>query len=158
MIVVNFYVNSMRIPVAKTRSAMGLFWDERYKSILEAIVNLVVSVLLAQRWGIVGILAGTLISSVALPFWIEPRGLYRYGFRQSGREYFARYFLRLVVTVGAGALTGLLCRMTGENFGGFLVKGLVCLVVPNAVYAVAYRRTEECRFLGRTVRSVLLRR
>lgn len=158
LIVINFYVNSMRIPVAKTRSAMGLFWDERYKSILEAIVNLVVSVLLAQRWGIVGILAGTLISSAALPFWIEPRGLYRYGFRQSGREYFVRYFLRLVVTVGAGALTGLLCRMTGENIGGFLVKGLVCLVVPNAVYAVAYRRTEECRFLGRTARSVLLRR
>ena len=62
------------------------------------------------------------------------------------------------MTVGAGALTGLLCRMTGENIGGFLVKGLVCLMVPNAVYAVAYRRTEECRFLGRTARSVLLRR
>ena len=158
LITVNFYVSSMRVPVSNVKGVMGLFWDERYKSILEAIVNLVVSVILAQRGGIVGILAGTLISSVALPFWIEPRGLYRYGFRQSGREYFARYFLRLVVTVGAGALTGLLCRMTGENFGGFLVKGLVCLVVPNAVYAVAYRRTEECRFLGRTVRSVLLRR
>ena len=36
LIVVNFYVNSMRTPVANTKSVMGLFWDERYKSILEA--------------------------------------------------------------------------------------------------------------------------
>ncbi len=40
-----------------------------------------VSVILAQRWGLVGILAGTLISTVALPFWIEPLGLYRYGLK-----------------------------------------------------------------------------
>ena len=32
LIVVNFYVNGMRVPIANTRSVMGLFWDERYKS------------------------------------------------------------------------------------------------------------------------------
>lgn len=149
LIVVNFYVSSMRIPVAKTRSVMGLFWDERYKSILEAVLNLVVSVILAQRWGIVGILAGTLISSMALPFWIEPRGLYRYGFKQPCGTYFRRYFLHLLVTVAAGALTGRLCRMTGEGGLGFLGKGLLCLAVPNVVYLAVYRRTEEFRELCR---------
>lgn len=60
LIVLNFYVNSMRIPVNNTKSVLGLFWDDRYKSIVEAACNLAVSVLLARRWGVAGIMAGTL--------------------------------------------------------------------------------------------------
>ena len=82
----------MRVPVANTKSVMGLFWDERYKSIFEALVNLAVSAALAQRWGIAGVLAGTLVSTVSMPFWIEPLGLYRHGLEQPPGEYFARYF------------------------------------------------------------------
>ena len=82
LIVANFYVTSMRVPVANTKSVMGLFWDERYKSVLEALVNLAVSAALAQRWGIAGVLAGTLVSTVSMPFWIEPLGLYRHGLEQ----------------------------------------------------------------------------
>lgn len=87
LIVVNFYVSSMRVPVASTKSAMGLFWDERYKSILEAAMNLAVSVLLARRYGITGILAGTLISTLTLPAWIEPLGLYRNGLGLPVKQY-----------------------------------------------------------------------
>ena len=155
LIVINFYLNSMRIPVAKTRSVMGLFWDERYKSILEAILNLVVSVILAKRWGVAGILTGTLISSVALPFWIEPRGLYRYGLKQPCSVYFLRYLMQLLVTVSAGALTGLLCRLTGEGVWGFLGKGMVCLVIPNGVYLGVYVRTEEFQELCKLGKKLL---
>lgn len=60
LIAVNFYVNGMRTPVNNTKSVLGLFWDDRYKSIVEAACNLAVSVLLARRWGVAGIMAGTL--------------------------------------------------------------------------------------------------
>ena len=39
LIMLNFYVNSMRIPVNNTKSVLGLFWDDRYKSILEAVLT-----------------------------------------------------------------------------------------------------------------------
>lgn len=39
LIVLNFHVNSMRIPVNNTKSVLGLFWDDRYKSILEAVLT-----------------------------------------------------------------------------------------------------------------------
>lgn len=157
LIVVNFYVNSMRIPVANTKSVMGLFWDERYKSILEAIMNLAVSVILAGRWGIGGILMGTLVSTWSLPFWIEPLGLYRHGLKRRVRTYFARYFCYLLVTVLAGLLTGLMCTMAGGAVPGFLVRTVLCLVIPNGVYLAAYRRTEEFRFI-RGLLKVMVKR
>ena len=140
LIVVNFYVSSTRVPVASTKSAMGLFWDERYKSILEAAMNLAVSVLLARRYGITGILAGTLISTLTLPAWIEPLGLYRNGLGLPVKQYVRDYLLYALMTAAAGALTGLACRITPGGAGGFLLKLVLCLALPGAVYLAAARR------------------
>ncbi len=155
IIVINFYVNSMRIPVANTKSVMGLFWDERYKSILEPPLNLAVSILLAQRWGIFGILAGTLISTMALPFWVEPLGLYRHGLKQPIGEYFLRYLGHLLLTAAAGGLTGLACSAAGEGLFGFVLRLLFCILIPNAVYLAVYCRTSEFCFMKEMAKQII---
>ncbi|MCI9146846.1 MAG: hypothetical protein HFG73_01080 [Hungatella sp.] len=147
LIVANFYLNSMRVPVANTKSIMGLFWDERYKSVLEAFMNLAVSVALARRWGISGILLGTFISTASLPFWIEPLGLYRHGLKEPVRRYFSRYFCYLSVTAAAGAITGLLCSLAQGSVFGFFLKLFFCTVIPNSIYLAVYGRMEEFRFM-----------
>lgn len=157
LIAVNFYVNGMRTPVNNTKSVLGLFWDDRYKSIVEAACNLAVSVLLARRWGVAGIMAGTLVSTLAFPFWCEPLVLYRRGLRVPAGEYFRGYLIRLAVTGAAGTLTYLLCGMTGSGWTGFLGKGLLCAAAPNAVYLAAYRKTEEFRFLKGTAGRLMKR-
>lgn len=153
LIVVNFYVTSMRTPVINTKSVLGLFWDDRHKSIVEAAFNLVVSVLLAQRWGVEGIMAGTLISTLAFPFWCEPLVLYSRGLHMSAGEYFKGYFVHLVVTGAAGTLTWLLCGLAGSGFAGFLERGFICAVAPNLVFWAVYWRMEEFLFLKDTVRQ-----
>ena len=147
LITANFYVSSMRMPVSNMKGVMGLFWDDRYRSIAEAAVNLAVSVLLAERWGIAGILAGTLVSALALPVWIEPLVVYRKGLHLPVREYFMGYLLRSAVTAAAGTATGILCGEVGGGVGGFVLKAALCAVVPNVIYLAAYWRTEEMRFL-----------
>lgn len=155
LITANFYVSSMRTPVSNVKGVMGLFWDDRYRSLAEAAVNLVVSILLAKRWGIAGILAGTLVSTIALPAWIEPLVVYRRGLHLPAGTYFAGYLLRTAVTLAAGALTGLLCRLAGGGIGGFFLRAFLCIVVPNGAYLIAYRRTEELRFLKSAAKSVV---
>lgn len=155
LIVVNFYINCMRIPVANTKSTMGLFWDERYKSIFEPPCNLIVSIILARRFGIFGILAGTLISTAALPFWIEPLGLYRHGLKESVRGYFLRYLGHLLITVIAAGLTGFACLAAGEGIPGFLQKCILCLLIPNGVYLLVYLRTGEFCYLKETARRIV---
>ena len=129
-----------RTPVANTKSVMGLFWDERYKSILEAALNLVVSVLLANRLGITGILVGTLVSTLALPVWIEPLGLYRHGLGLPVGRYFRDYLFYLLVTVSAGTATWLACRMLPGGLGGFFLRMLLCLTLPNLIYLAVVRK------------------
>lgn len=153
LIVVNFYLYCMRIPVGSAKNTMGLFWNDRYKPLAEAVLNLTVSVLLARRFGIAGVLGGTVISTLAAPFWIEPLVLYRHGLEQRVGDYFGRYALYLGVTAAAAGVTGCLCALTGDGPGGFVLKMLVCCAVPNGIYLLAYHRTEEFDYL----RAVALR-
>ena len=92
-------------------------------------------------------MAGTLVSTLAFPFWCEPLVLYGRGLHMPAGEYFKAYGMRLAVTGAAGALTWLLCGMMGSGPAGFLGKGLCCAAAPNLVYFAVYRRTEEFRCL-----------
>lgn len=103
--------------------------------------------ILAKRFGIFGILAGTFISMIALPFWIEPLGLYRHGLKEPVRGYFLRYLGHLLVTVIAAGVTGVACLAAGKGMFGFLQKCMLCLIIPNGAYLLVYRRTKEFYFL-----------
>ena len=147
LIVVNFYLYCMRIPVSTTKNAMGLFWYDRYTPLPEVAVNLAVSVLLAQQIGIAGVLLGTVVSTLVVPFWVEPWVLFRKGLLQPVGRFFLRYLLYFSVTAAACAATGALCALTPGGLGGFALKLLACGAVPHVVYLAAYCRTENFRYL-----------
>ena len=155
LIVANFYVGGMRVPVNNTKGVLGLFWDDRYKSIAEAVLNLAVSAVLAQYWGVAGIMAGTLVSTLAAPFWCEPLVLYRRGLGMPARRYFIGYLAHLAATAVAGGMTWQLCRMVDGGFGGFLWKCLSCAVAPHAVYLLVYRKREELLFFLAMAKRVI---
>lgn len=143
LIVLNFYVYCMRMPVGNTKEAMGLFWNDRYKPIAEMLVNLGASILLGRRTGIQGILLGTLISTITVPFWVEPYILYKYGLKKKLSGYYKHYFGYLAVTAGGWAATAAACSLIPSGFVGFLAKMLLCAVVPNLIYVLVYFRTKE---------------
>lgn len=147
LIVVYFYLYCMRIPVCSAKDAMGLFRQDKYKPIAEAILNLVISIVLAKRIGIAGVILGTIISTLLVPFWIEPLVVYRWGFEKSVLGFFAKFALYTLVTLAAWRLTALLCSLTADGFWGFVIKMAVCTVVPNAVFAAVYCKTKEFAYL-----------
>ena len=75
---------------------MGLFWYDRYKSIAEGIVNLIVSVILVRRFEVAGIFLGTIVSTLTTSFWVEPYVLMRYGMKKDWKRKLRDYFVRYV--------------------------------------------------------------
>lgn len=154
IIVINFYFYCMRVPVGRTKEAMGLFWNDRYKPIAEVIINIGASVLLARSFGIDGILWGTLISTVLVPFWVEPFVLYRHGLKKTPLLYFGRYAWYSLVTILCGFLTYRLCGLCGDGLLGFCAKMVICAAVPNAVYLAVYRKTREFQYIWDIVKRL----
>lgn len=163
LIIIIFFVTGMRKATLMFRDSLGLFWNERYKPLFESVINLVASISLVVHFGIIGVLLGTLISTMTTCFWVEPYVLYAQGFKTRLREYFYRYGLYVVVTLGAGWVTwyvvslvdGLLVSLgTDSAIISFVGKLVICLIIPNVIFWFTFSYTKEFRYLRNIVRQV----
>ena len=156
LIVSSFYVTGMRQSVLTFREAMGLYWYDRHKPLFESAINLAVSILLAKPFGIVGIFIGTVVSTLSTCTWVEPYILFRHGFGAPVGKYFARYALNVLLTAAAGAATWYICALLpAAGFEAFLVKVLLCCVLPNLFFLLVYGKTSEFHYFLTLGKSVL---
>lgn len=144
----NFYFTGMRQATLVFRDSLGLFWYDRYKSLAEAIINLVVSIVLGYYMGIVGIFLGTLVSTLTTSMWVEPYVLYKKHLKVPIKHYFYRYAGYFAVTLVAWFLTDKICAfVSGSILMQCVMRLLICVFVPNALYLLSYFRCREFRFL-----------
>lgn len=147
VIVINYYISGMRQTCQTYNTTLGLFWNDRFKPWIEALINLVSSVALARYYGFMGILLGTLISTVTTSFWVEPYILYKHGFNMRLGDYFIRYGQYTAAILFA---TGLAFFLTGfmvvNSFAMWIVKAiLVGMISVCAIVLCFYRKSE---FIG----------
>ena len=163
LIVAEFYISRMRQVNLLFREAMGLFWNDRYKAVAESIINLVASLALVQRYGVAGIVGGTIISSLCTCVWVEPYIFFKYGvqdeWQKKLRDYFAEYLKRMLLTAALSA-AGVLWvqRFPVSNFGIFVLDGLLYTAVFAGVIVLVYHSSEEYDTLKQRGLKILKRR
>ena len=149
MIGLNFYVIGIRKVPLTFKEAMGLLWFDRYKPIVEAVLNVIVSIAAIRSMGIAGIFFGTIFSMIVTSLWVEPMVLFRYGLKRSMGEFWAKEFIFLTFSGAMIAVTHLADLWLVENtlrLGGWLevlARLGVCIVIPNALIAVCFCRMKE---------------
>lgn len=153
----NFYLTGMRQATLVFRDSLGLFWFDRYKSLIEAIINLVVSMIMGYFWGTIGIFIGTLVSTVSTSLWVEPYMLYKHRLQAPVRFYFIKYVWYVIVTAVAWIFTDFLCGfVSGGSLRQCLLRFALCLVIPNVLFLLLHGRSREFVFLCKKVRSMLM--
>ena len=91
---IRLYLTGMRSPIKYFKNALGIYWYERKKPIYEVLTNLIVSILLVRKYGINGIIVGTIVSIVLVCTWYEPYILYKYGFED--KNALGGYYLKYI--------------------------------------------------------------
>lgn len=152
----NFYLTGMRQATLVFRDSLGVFWYDRYKSLVEAAVNLVVSLALGSWMGTIGVFIGTTVSIVTTSLWVEPYMLYKHKLKCSVKKYFLRYALYGLVTFAILYFTDYVCsRIIGNLFAVCALRLVCCLIITNLVYLLLYYRTEEFRLLAGKALDIL---
>lgn len=137
-----FYIYQIRkIPVTY-KDAAGIWWEDRFRPYVCMIVNLTLNLALVQVIGISGIILSTVFSLVISIPW-ENYTIFKNVFHRSPKEYYAKMFLYAGIMLAGGAVTYWLCSYMGDGFGGLILRGIVCVIVPNAVFAAANCRRQE---------------
>lgn len=156
VIVIEFLIKSFQVVTIIYKDACGLFWKGKYRPVATAVINLIVSVLLVQELGILGVVLGTIVSRLLTTWWFEPRMIYHNVFAMSCKMYFVRYFCAVAfVAVYIGVLEILSLPFSDATFINLVTKSILCLLVPNFFTWVFFRKTEEFVYLKNMVTGIL---
>jgi O-antigen/teichoic acid export membrane protein len=156
LIVVMFYLKSLRSAGIAFTSAYGLYWHTRWKAVIETVVMIVLSILLTLWLGIAGVILATIISTIGISITIEGFMLYKHGFERSSREYFKQFILYTLITAALGAVTFFACSfIPGNGVLSFLAKGGLSVVLTLAGFLLIFGRTPEAREFFTILRRLL---
>ena len=161
LLVLNFYMLGMRHVVTTFRDTMGVFREGRFIPLLAAVLNIIISILLAKTLGMMGVFLGTTISIFLIMLWLEPVVLFRHGFKRSCLGYFGKYFVYLGITAAVAWGTKLLSDLLfGANYGvgTFVLRLLFAVIVSNAAFFAVSFWSKNFKMLYSSVMGVLRRK
>ncbi len=153
-LILDYYLKGERIVLYNFKTAAGIFREDRYLAFLQGIVNLILSVVLVQRMGLIGVYVGTVVSGLMANL-IRPFLIYRICFERTAWSYFKDVFAYWVhLGVVAGILVPLAHVILVEK-SWFAVIGMavVVSVVFHGSFFIVFQRREEYRYLSGLVKK-----
>ena len=147
-----FYIFGIRRVVLMAKDSAGLFRQDQWFAILEAVLNIVMSVVFVLWFKSVdGILLANILSMLIIPLWTQPYLVYKYVLNAKLSSYYVRYVIYFAMTAGIYVLTSLVANKLTTNisnlFVELIVRGVICVVIPNLVNVVVFARTQEFKDL-----------
>ncbi len=118
------------------RDAAGLWWQDRFRPIVETVVNLVLNILLVKYLGVTGVMFSTIFCIVGIEGTWGTRILFKYYFSE---EKMSVYMLKLLwswlLTAGSGAIVYFICRaIPMQGIPAILVYGIIGSAVSIVIY------------------------
>lgn len=142
---VYLYIMKLGDVLAIYIGAQGLYWERRYITIAEAAANILLNYFLGKYFGIAGILWATIISMVGINFLIGCRIVFKHYFTKfSANAYIWQHFKYAAVSSVVASITYGVCQLVKiQGFLGLIIIGVICVILPNVLYYLAYCRTQS---------------
>lgn len=155
LIIVNCFFQGQCTVYNNARIAIGNFNRDKWLALAQAIVNLVVSIVCARQFGLVGIYIGTVTSRLVFVLF-RPYSTYHLMFGRSCREYYFTLAKYTLTVAAAGALTWFITRemLMDVNILRFVLASVITLLVPNLFFCLLYRKTEQFQDLILRIKNI----
>lgn len=140
-----FYELKMGDIRAMYSDAAGLWWENRYRTVVEAVVNIILNYTLVQYFGVYGIVIATLLSLLFVGYIGSAHVLYKCYFKDfTILDYFKNHFTYFSVTLFIGAITYFICsNASGDDWSILIIRAVICCIIPIILYVLIYCRTKR---------------
>lgn len=140
-----YFVYEINQLINTYKDAAGVWHEDRWRPIVTAILNLAMNLIMVQFWGIYGVLLSTVLSMVfvGMPWLIH--NMFTVVFeRKRLLGYIKTLFFYVIVVAISCFVCGFICSFINLSiFVTLIVRGIVCVIVPNIIYLVAFRKKKE---------------
>ncbi len=158
-VLIDFYFKGDRIVLSNFKTAAGVFEQDKYLALIQGIINLIISIVLVQKIGLLGVYIGTIVSGLVANL-TKPVIIYKVILERKVKEYFVDSLKYLSVLILAFALlTGIkmliMPKVTILTFGAMFF--IICVVF-NGIFVLLFGRTEEFGYLWGLVKGKIKNR
>ena len=140
------YMQVSRLTANNFVNGCGLFMLDRIRPVIESLINLSLSIVLAIKIGIAGVFIGTVVSGLLTYFWREPHLLFRKFFQMKSRSYWLAQSLWIALTAVLCILCESWFRCFGNDLFSFVLKMVLSVLIPNTILTIVFFRTSQFRY------------
>lgn len=153
VITVNYFIQFMRRSTLVFRDATGVFYNDRWKPLVEGSVNVVLSILLAKVIGTSGVIVATILTNLAVCHVIEPYVLHKNAFNTSPKKFMTKNYLFISLFVCCLAVFHWCMTTRSSEWAEIIVNGCMSLVFSAALCIVmAFFNKDFCRYAARLLK------
>ena len=166
LIGIEILISGLKQNLSQIRTVTGAFRQMWYRPLVGVVINLAVSIILVQRWGIYGVIVGTIVADLSTSFVVDPPVIHKICFDnyKPVSNYYKNnlIYVLLLACLCAGNMYLGRVFLTGHGWLSVIIHAMtVCLTVPTAFIGI-YWKTAECKYLRnlvlRTVKKIMQKR
>ena len=109
------------------KDATGTFYNDRWKPLIEGLFNIVLSVLLINCIGVIGVILATIITNLLICHIVEPYVLYKNAFSKSVKFYYIRNYCMILSFFFFMIVLNAFKLSLQNVWGEFWVNGLISI-------------------------------
>lgn len=144
LIVLNYYLVGLnQVPII-FQAAAGAYKYDKFVPLIEAGINLSVSIVLVNYIGVSGVLIGTFVSYL-LPLFIKPFVVFKYVLDRNVIVYFKNFFNQIILLAISSIIIAFIANCLNVNslILEVIINLFLALIVPILLIIVFYRKTES---------------
>ena len=148
IISLNFYFYSQTVALDTVVMASGLYKINRKVPIIQAIINLIFSIILGKYLGIGGVVLGTLISYLSVGIIAKPILIYKYLFNKTANKYLEKQLINFVIL----ALTYFIIKyvisfIEINSFLTLILVGIIIMILYILIICILNLKNENFNYL-----------
>ena len=123
------------------RQAAGLWWEDKYRPVVESVINVILGLVMIKYYGLAGIIYST---TITIAFINIPWGsyvLFKYYFKKSNITFIVNCIIHLSILLIACLSTYFIMRYTSIlQIDNLILNALTCFVLSNIIFYVLYKK------------------
>lgn len=141
---ISFWIEGLRMPAYTYRVTLGLFEKGKSTPYIGAITNIILSIILCNKMGLVGIFIATSISQLISYSWIDPFLIHKNEFKTSFRKYIIKYCKYVFTFIFIYLISMYITKniVISNIFDFILEAGILVTIINICILLVSFRTKE----------------
>ena len=151
-----FYVLRVGDVVAVYKEATGIYWEDRYRPVIESIVNLVLNFVLVNCLCVYGVVLSTIVSIVLINIPWAAITLHKTYFEITPTKYFINICKNILILFLISIITYGVCLLINVNlYMSLFIRGAICIFIPNLMLILINIKNPNLRHCLKIVKKML---